>query len=131
MLNTTEMDCLNDEQIEELLQQAEQRAIKSGASNKAALIPRPAATTTTLPAPYMKTDGHVASVDAHRFLKTDDKQSTGNVRKLDDPVAARQQKIEASITSFIPYPLHYMRKTNPYLNVLTWIMGAVLVPSSM
>jgi len=124
---------LSDEQIEQLLKQAEARLRQQQHSSKhdSRYVPTISAAskldTSTLPKPYVQTDGLVARVDTHKIL--DERQrkiADGVIRTVEDPLLVRKKTLEVSNTSlsFSAYAPLPMRKTFPStfsLDAESWV----------
>lgn len=94
---------LTDEQIEELLQQAEARFETENPATKVrhrhAVTPHASSTLSKLPEPYVSTVGGVAKTDSHRLLAQKDRNLANERRKVGDPVLLKQKKLEVSLKS--------------------------------
>lgn len=114
---------LSDEQIEQLLKQAETRLCQQQHSLKhdSRYVPAiPSAgklDISTLPKPYVQTDGEVARVDTQKIL--DERQrkiADGAIRTVEDPLVVRKKTLEVCRIPLLSIPAHAplpMRKTFP------------------
>jgi len=103
---------LSDEQIEQLLKQAETRLRQQQYFSKhdSRYVPTiPSAgklDISTLPQPYVQTDGEVARVDSQKIL--DERQrkiADGAIRTVEDPLVIRKRTLEVCRT-FLSSPAH-------------------------
>lgn len=113
---TTE-DELSDEQIEQLLAKAAAR-LQSKALAQASKDESkhgfnfPRLDAGELEKPYMTTKGDVTTVDATKMLEDKQRKHADGIRKVEDPVAAKNAAAEVSHTPAI-YVSSDMRKTIP------------------
>ncbi len=88
---------LSDEQIEQLLKQAEVR-LRSEAQSVLRIhnsIPRaPKIDSSLLPQPYIQSNDQIARADCRRLIDDKDRKLAGAIRKVEDPVALRRKKLE-------------------------------------
>lgn len=100
---TANDETLSDEQIEELLRQAEQRlqAVKSSKSSTSTYaLPRSAKLDlSSLPQPYVAIDKSIARTDDKRLLEDKNRQAANGIRKVEDPLVVKQKKIEVSVSA--------------------------------
>lgn len=117
----SEAEDLSDEQIEQLLQQAETRlrqqvARKADSGRYVPVIPRAGKLdVSALPKPYVQTNGEIAQADTHRLLDEKHRRlADGGIRKVEDPVLVKKKALEVRyhLCLFI-HTLLPMRKTFP------------------
>ncbi len=85
---------LSDEQIEQLLKQAEVR-LRNEAQSVLRIhnaIPRgPKLDYSVLPQPYIQSNGQIARADSRRLIDEKDRKLAGAIRKVEDPVALNER----------------------------------------
>ncbi len=96
---------LSEEQIQELLKQAEarlrERAVsKSRPQNATTSLPK--LSTGTLEAPYVKVEKNIARVDGSRLLDPNLRALSNQVRKVEEPVRQKQKQAEVSCSISLP-----------------------------
>lgn len=95
---------LTDEQIEGLLARATARRQQKSKSTDVSKITNtqsfnfPKLDTGNLDQPYVSTRGDIATVDASRLLEVKSRKQANEIRKVEDPVAAKKAAIVVSRT---------------------------------
>lgn len=89
-----------DEQIEQLLQQAEERirnpsstALTHAPATKASPLKRKL-DESGLPTPYIQTNGVIARADPRRLVEDSTRQQANGIRKVEDPLTVKKRKLE-------------------------------------
>jgi len=104
----TKDENLTDEQIEELLTQAEERLRNSSSKEltqrskgAAALTKARKADTSGLPKPYVESSGGVAHADARRLVEQSTRTMANGIRKVEDPLTTKKKKLEVRDSPYI------------------------------
>lgn len=88
---------LSEEQIEQLLQQVEAR-LRSEAQpvlRVRNVIQRTSKLDlSVLPRPYVQMNGQIARAESRRLIEDKDRKLAGAIRKVEDPVAMKQNKLK-------------------------------------
>lgn len=91
---------LTDDQIEQLLQQAEER-IRNPSSTALTLPPATKSSSlkrkhdeSGLPTPYIQTNGGIARADPRRLIEESTRQQANGIRKVEDPLVVKKRKLE-------------------------------------
>lgn len=99
---------LTDEQIEQLLRQAEERARNPSST---ALIPKHEShyvrakktAIVGLPKPYIESNGEVAHADPRRLVEESTRTMANGIRKVEDPLITKKNKLDVSLISLYHY----------------------------
>jgi hypothetical protein len=119
---TPHSDELTDEQIEELLKQAEtrlreQQAVKLASGRHTPAVPAAGKLDiSNLPKPYVQKSGEIARADKHRLLdEKNRKLAESGIRKVEDPVLVKNRELEVCYSYYLCDNTLPMRKTFPKL----------------
>lgn len=87
---------LSDEQVRELLIEAEQR-MQNAQTDADTQIKLPKLNAGQIARPYLHTKGSITRVDASQVADTKDKSLAGTIKKIEDPVKIKKQRQEVCL----------------------------------
>jgi len=115
-VNIRDVDDLSEDQIEQLLQQAEARLRaehgNNAQQNDKALARLPHLDTSAVTKPYVNTKGDVARADTHRLIDGEARKLAEGIRKIEDPVVMRKKLLEVRSTLLLTIFPHAYEEDN-------------------